>query len=284
MAEVTLPEAAPPLHLSWSRIRNHMECKRKGALTSAGMKSPVADARNYFQGNVADRTMGDWLSLPEQVPGWMATHVDEILDREEAAVRETGDGVVKWRHRGDKVQVRAWCRECVIRLEPILLELIVPHDFEPHSRFSVPLTIPGPGGEPRVILLRGEMDLRTWRLAQDEVKLPLSVDDLKATEDTSYWRKVVGQLLFYEIATWGMTGHWPEVSRLIQPMCPDPVLPFYFTPDHRREMFKTICDVANDIWRGDLPPKADSVGCDRCAVKAMCPKFAHARGRVPAGR
>lgn len=272
--------AAPPLKLSWSRIRNHVECQRKGALISAGMKSPVADVRNYFQGNVTDRCMGDWLSLEKQEPGWMAAHVDEILDREEANVRETGDGVVKWRHREDKAQVRAWCRECVTRLEPILFELIIPHLFEPHSRFEVPLTIPGPGGEPRKILLRGETDLRTWR----SEKVPLSVDDLKATENTAYWRQVTGQLMFYEIATWGMTGQWPEVSRLIQPMCQERVLTFYFSAEHRREMFVTICRVANDIWRGELPPKADSVGCDRCAAKAMCPKYAHGRGRVAAGR
>ena len=78
----------------------------------------------------------------------------------------------------------------------------------------------------------------------------------------------------------GMTGHWPEVSRLFQPMCPEPVLPFYFTAEHRREMFVTICQVAADIWAGNLAPKTDSAGCDRCAVHHSCPKFATGRGRV----
>ena len=78
-----------------------------------------------------------------------------------------------------------------------------------------------------------------------------------------------------------MTGAWPEVSGLIQPMCPEQVLRFYFTPEHRREMFVTICQVAADIWAGNLPPKADNHGCDWCAVKAACPKYAHGRGRVP---
>ena len=266
-----------PLKLSWSRIRQHSECRAKGALTAAGMKSPVADVRVFFPGTVADRAAGDWLSLEVQEPGWMAAHVDEILDREEASARETGDGVVKWRNPGDKARVRAWCRECVTRLEPVLFELVIPYKYEPHVRFKVPLTIPGPGGQPREILLAGEMDFLTWRPG----KVPLAVDDLKATQDTSYWRKVTGQLLFYEIAVWGMTGHWPEVSRLFQPMCPEPVLRFYFTADHRREMFRTICQVAADIWAGNLPPKADNHGCDWCAVKAACPKYAHGRGRVP---
>ena len=90
--------------------------------------------------------MGDWLSLDGLQPGWMAAHVDEILDREEASARETGDGVVKWRTPGDKARVCAWCKELVTRLEPILYELVIPYVHEPHSRFKVPLTIPGPGG------------------------------------------------------------------------------------------------------------------------------------------
>jgi len=215
-------ESLPPdtLRLSWSRIRQYRECKAKAGLLSRGLKSPVADARNWFPGTVADRCMGDWLDLDDPQPGWMAAHVDEILDREEVVRKETGDGVVKWRDRGDKDRVRAWCKDCVTRLEPILAERILPYAYEPHSRFKVPLTIPGPGGTPRTLLLTGETDLRTWHAD----KRPRSIDDLKATEDTGYWRKVTGQLVFYEIATWGMTGHWPDVSTLIQPMCPEPVL------------------------------------------------------------
>lgn len=256
-----------------------MECRFKGKALAEGRKSPVAEYRVFFKGTATDRCMDAFLGLEKPQPGWMAAHMDEIFDREEVVVKETGDGVVRWRSNQERDQARAWCRECVTRLEPILFDLILPHAYEPHARFKVPLTIPGPDGQPRQILLTGETDLRTWR----EPGVPLSVDDLKATEDPGYWRKVTGQLLFYEIATWGMTGRWPEVSRLLQPMCAEPVLPFYFTADHRREMFKTICDVANDIWRDNLPPKKDSAGCSQCAVKHCCPKFSHGRGRVRVG-
>ena len=114
--------------------------------------------------------------------------------------------------------------------------------------------------------------------------MPASPWDLKGTEDASYWRKVTGQLLFYEIALRLMTGEWPKVSGLIQPMCPDPVLTFCFTEDDRREMLGTICRVAEDIWRGELPPKSGNAGCSQCEVSAACPKFAHGRGRVPSSR
>jgi hypothetical protein len=254
-----------------------MECRRKGALVSAGLSSPVQDKRNFFPGTVVDITMGRWLDLDSPERGWMATHVDEILDKAEVDGRESGDGIVKWRDGGDKTKVRVWCKELVTRLEPLLEEHVLPFDYEPHNRFKVPLTIPGPGGEPRQILLTGETDLRTWH----PDKRPRSILDLKGTENSSYWRTTYPQLIFYEIATWGMTGHWPEFSGLIQPMCPEPYLPFYFTADQRREMFVTICAVANDVWTENLPPKADSTGCNRCPVKSACPKFAHGRGRVP---
>lgn len=268
----------PPLRLSWSRIRNHMECRAKGALISAGRKSPVTDIRNYFRGSAVDLCMRRWLEMDDPPPGWMAAHMDEILDCAETDARESGDGVVKWRDAGDKPQARAWCKDLVTRLEPILYELVIPYEYEVAVRFKVPLTIPGLNGEPRKILLAGEMDLLTWRAP----KTPLAVRDLKATEDTSYWRKVSGQLVFYEIAVFGMTGKWPEVSSLIQPMCPDQVPEFRFGDEERRQMFVTICNVAADIWAKNLPPKADAAGCDRCPVKPACPKFAVGRGRVPA--
>jgi PD-(D/E)XK nuclease superfamily len=221
--------------------------------------------------------MRQWLALDDPPPGWMAANVDVILDRAEADARESGDGVVKWRDAGDKAMIREWCRECVTRLEPILYELVIPHEYESAVRFTVPLTIPGLDGAPRQVQLAGEMDLRTWRPG----KVPLSVDDLKATEDTSYWRKTSGQLVFYEIACYGMTGRWPEVSRLIQPMCPEQVISFSFTAEDRRQMFVTICSVAADIWSKNLPPKSSSAGCDRCPVRHGCVKFSHGRGRVP---
>ncbi len=224
--------------------------------------------------------MRHWLEQEHPEPGWMAANVDEILEKAEVDGRESGDGIVKWRDPGDKGRVRVWCRELVTRLEPILFDLVIPFEYQPALRFEVPLTIPGPDGVPREIRLRGEMDLFT----RDRGTQATSVMDLKGTEDTSYWRKVTGQLVFYEIAAKIMTGSWPEVSRLIQPMCPEPVLPFYFSEDDRREMLVTICDVAADIWRGELPPKADNAGCNQCACKAACPKFAHGRGRVPVGR
>ena len=100
------------------------------------MKSPVTDTRNFFHGNVVDLAMRRWLSQDDPQAGWMAAHVDELLEEAETVSRETGDGVIKWRDLGDKERVRLWCQELVVRLEPILFDLIIPYEYQPALRFE----------------------------------------------------------------------------------------------------------------------------------------------------
>jgi hypothetical protein len=281
--------AAPPaivngkqLRLSWSRLRSHEECRAQGALQALGHRSPVADIRGYFHGTVVDRAMGKWLSMDSPPAGWMAEHVAEILEAEEITARETDDGIVKWKSVTDKAEVKEYCRELCTRLEVILTKLCLPHEWEPHVRFSVPLEVPYLDGELRQIMLVGEMDLlvRQARPAGADPAAPREVGifDLKATKDNSYWRKVEGQMAVYDVAWWGMTGQFPVISALIQPMCDTQVLPFRFTEQTRRELFTRICRVSMDIFRNDLSPKAGSSGCEYCPVRHACPKFA-----VPGG-
>lgn len=270
-----------PLRLSWSRIRNHTECPQKGALLSAGKKSPAADIRNFFLGTVVDRCMRDWLSSDTPEPGGMVAMVDELLDKSEKEARETGDGIVKWRHPRDKEESRAWCRELVTRLEPALQRYVLPFAWEPALWFSVPLSIPYLDGSLREIFLIGEMDILVRDGAGKHV-----VWDLKGTSDDSYWRKVVGQLVFYDIAVALMFGDWTVFSGLIQPMCKEQTLRWSFTEDQRREMFTRIVAVATDIWRGDLALAPTTSGCDRCPVKHACSRFQApaGRGRAPLAR
>lgn len=262
------------LKLSWSRLRTHNECAVKGQLLADRYKSPLTNSRPYFHGTVVDQAMRQWLSQDQPEPGWMAAHINQILEEAEAEGRATGDGVVRWKSRTDKQELAEFCRTLVIRLESILTELALPYDWDPARRFSVPITIPYLDGSPAKVRLVGEIDLLAPSVH------PIGVWDLKATQNDQYWRKVTGQLLFYEIAIWGMTGQWPAVSGLIQPMCDEPVLRFYFTEQHRREMFARICSTALEIWGGNLRPKADSEGCEWCEVRQACPKYKVVNGRA----
>lgn len=261
-----------PLRLSWTRLRSHLECPAKGQLIAEGHKAKASDVRMFFHGTVVDSAMRQWLSQDKPEPGWMSARVDEILDEEEVKARTTGDGVVKWRHLQDKEEVRQFCREAVTRLEKLLTVLCLPYDWQPAPRFTVQLTIPYLDGTPKVIELTGEIDLLVLKDGR------LFVYDLKATRDNSYWRKVVGQLVFYEIAMRIMKGEWPLASALIQPMCDQQVVPFQFDEEQRRDMMTRIVSTATDIWRGNTLPKASSEGCRDCFVRHACPKY-----HVPGG-
>jgi hypothetical protein len=220
---------------------------------------------------VVDLAMRRWLNQDQPEPGWMLAHVDALLDEAEEQAKATGDGVVKWKHPKDQAEVREFCRELVTRLEVILAERCLPFDWQEAVRFSVPVTIPDLASQPREILLVGEIDLLVRPAG-------VGIWDLKGTKDDSYWRKVVGQLLFYEIAWVAKTGEWPEVSGLIQPMCKQPVLEFHFSDDERRQMMSRIVAAARDIWSGNMPPKESPEGCNYCPVQHACPKYKVAGG------
>jgi len=268
--------AAREVKISWSMLRVHEECTEKAYLRSRGMKSPVTDIRPYFRGTVVDRCMRDWLCAEDQEPGGMAAMVDEVLDREEESARESGDGVVRWKSPADRDESRAWCRELVTRLEPILRRCVLPFDYEPALRFSVPLRVPYLDDSPQRVWLRGEMDL----LVRDS-QARHAVWDLKATENTDYWRKCVGQLVFYDIVVRVMTGAHPVGCGLIQPMCPEQVLPFVFTQQQRSEVVQRILGYCRSVWRGEHRPKEGTAGCSFCEVRHACPRYAgQGRGRV----
>lgn len=255
------------LRLSWSRLRLHGECPAKGDLMRAH-KSPVQDVRNFFHGNVVDLAMRRWLSQEEPEPGWMAAQVDAIFEESAEIAKSTGDGVVHWKSATDKADTRAFCRELVARLEPILVRYALPFEWQEAKRFSVPIAVPYLDGRLREIILVGEIDL----LVRD-CEGRIAVWDLKATRDNGYYRKVLGQLAFYALAVRAMTGQFPVMTGLIQPMCDQRVLPVTVDHDAVAQMAGRITKTAQDIWAGRLAPKEDNVGCAYCPVKHACPKF-----------
>jgi PD-(D/E)XK nuclease superfamily len=245
----------------------------KASLKAEGKRSKVTDIRVFFPGTVADRVMRRWLAQDKNEPGEMAAMVDEVMDEEEAIAAQTGDGIVRWRGPSDRAEVRAFCRELAGKLEGILADLVIPFDCETAWRFRVPLTIPYLDGTPQRIWLAGETDLL---LSCDR---HYAVYDLKATRDNSYWRKNVGQLLFYELAVRVDRGAWPDVSGLIQPMCSDPVLRFSFTDSDRQALLSAVSGYCLDVWRRDRRMTDDLHLCSRCDVPHACPKYL-----VPGGR
>lgn len=258
-------------------LRTHEECHQKAYLKRSGARNPATDIRGYFPGTVVDRVMREWLDNHERAPGGMAARVPEILEREEVVARETGDGIVRWKGQNDKLQVIRDCIECVTRLEPILNRLVLPHEFEPAKRFSVPLTVPGPYEEPVTIVLNGEMDLLTR-----EAGANWCVYDLKMTRDEGYWRKTVMQLVFYDLAVRAGFGKYSSRLALIQPMCKQQLV-FLDTAELeslRNQMVARIISMIHDRVIGYVEPKATTENCAYCEVRHACIRFRPVGGRM----
>ncbi len=265
--------SSEPLRISWSSLRTHTECKQRGYLFRQHKQNAAKDIRPFFHGTVVDRIMRDWLSLPEQAPGQMVQMVDDYMESCEKDALETEDGVVRWKNASDRKNVRAFCVELVTKLEPILYKLVLPFDYEPAKRFSAPVQIPGLSGEPTYVLLIGEMDLLP-RNSRNQ----WAIWDLKATRDNGYWRKTLGQLVFYDLSLAAMFDDYATYVGLIQPMCTQAVLPFEFTDEDRRQMWSRIVRFANDMWQNDFEPNSDTKDCNYCAVKHACSKFQPVKG------
>jgi len=253
--------------ISWSSLRMYEECKQFGYLMSQRRKSPITDVRNFFHGNVVDRIMRNWLDNPE--PGVMPSMVDEYMEKCEQEAKDREDGRIKWKHRNDREDVRNYCVELVTRLEPILMEEVIPYEYEPAKRFAVATNATSIDGEPYRLILKGEFDL----LVRNQDTGRFRVWDLKATKDNNYWRKTLGQLVFYDLAVFAMFGSFPEKSGLIQPMCDEQAKVFAHTNEDRAQLWSRIMRVMESQWKGDYAPKESNTGCSYCVVRHGCPKF-----------
>ncbi len=256
------------LRLSWSQMRNHEECKQKSYLLRTGKKPKTTNIRSYFHGMVVDRIMRDWLDDPHRSPGAMADMVAASLKTVEQEAKETGDGIVRWKDAQDRRDVAVFCVELCRKLEPILNALVLPYRHQSATRFSVPLRIPDLNNEITEILLVGETDLVVHHPAG------LQVWDLKGTKDGQYWRKVLGQLYFYDIAMLALHGKRTERVGLIQPMCDVQIMEWTVSDQDRATMFSRIVGMAHDIWREERTCKETTAGCSWCDVRHACPRFA----------
>ncbi len=262
------------LKISWSQLRAHSECKQKAFLYREGHRGPGQDLRGYYHGMVVDTAMRAWLADPDRHPGQMADRIDAVIDQGIADARAAGDGVVRWKSATDRHDMRDFCVELVTRLEPMLERFVLPYPYDCAYRFSVDATVPYLDGTPTVITLVGEMDLFVHP-GDTHV-----IWDLKGTKDNAYWRKVIGQLVFYDIAALSLTGQPPHYVGLIQPMCEQRTLTFTVSDDDRRVMWARVLSVANDRWHQDHACKTDTTNCTWCDVKHACARYQPTGGTV----
>lgn len=257
------------IRLSWSQLRNADECKQKRYLTVQGTRKEARDQRLFLPGNVTDRVVRAWLKNDPknhigEMPGMVSATLDSIRDE----ILEKGERVAWKRDVDDRKKIEADCIEAVTNIEPTLLQHVVPFEYEADFRFDAPLLLPrGQGKE--LIYLIGYMDII---VRNDDGQI--RVFDVKHTRDTSYWRKTVGQLTFYDLASQLLFKTKTSETALLQPLCAKRVYPYVVTDDLRAQMYQRIVRVANDIWNNDNTPNVSNEFCGQCEVRNACPKFA----------
>lgn len=253
------------LRVSWSSLRNYEECKERSYLHRQGKRAKVSNIRNFFAGMCVDSIMRDWLDNPLLRETDPAQLVRVAMDSMEDSERGKGN-MVRWRDAADRQTVADFCTELVTRMNPILAQHVLPYPYEHGKWFKVPLDIFDQHGVLRPILLTGEMDL----LVDNGGPV---VWDLKGTADDQYWRKVVAQLTFYDLAVWISSQRKTRFVGLIQPMCTERIKAFEVTDDARRDLMIRIQRYAHDAWAGERGCTEDTSKCHWCDVKHACTRF-----------
>jgi hypothetical protein len=266
------------LSVSWSKLKTWEHCKQKAWLQGNGFKSPTANTRVFFRGTVTDRILRTWLQDENRQPDQMAGMVSEYVDLCEQEHKDQGTGIVRWKSPTDKQESIEWCRDLLVKIEPLVNEMVVPHlphvYADKHLRGKV--TIPDLEGNPKDIMMIGILDIL--------IDSPdfLAVYDLKATSDESYWKKTIMQLVFYSIMMEAAGYRTPDATALIQPMCKEQIKPIYITEQHKIALMQKIVAYAHSVWAADFAPKESDAGClSWCEVAHACVKFKkNADGRL----
>lgn len=255
------------IKISWSSLRTHETCRQRGYLQRQGKRGSLSDQRIFFPGNVTDRIVRYWLendplSHMGEMPDMVATFIDKTKIEMEA------EGPMRWRNPTDRSDVHRGVEDALRKIEPSLLERVVPYRYTPDFSFDAPLSLPHPAGGQEQVRIIGRMDI----LVQDD-KDQFWVYDVKHTTDDSYWKKTVAQLTFYDLSVRMLFGKKTTGVALLQPLCRERVKEFVISDDWRRQMLQRISAMAGDIWRGDNSPRRDFDECHFCNVKHACRKF-----------
>lgn len=270
------PNTDRVLSVSWSRLRTWEECRQKAHLQFLGKKNPSSNIRPFWGGTLADRVFRQWLTQENPETGQMVGMLREKADFYEAEAREAGDGIVKWKDSSDKARLLTWTSELLERLEILAQQLILPFDYKADYHFKAPITIPYLDGSNAEIFLIGAIDV----LVTDPETSHMHVWDLKATENNSYWRKTIGQLVFYDLGIVATVGRYPTVTGLLQPMCKQQVIEAGIQDEHRSQLMQNIVKYAHSVWEEDFRPKDSNTGCSFCPYKHACVKYK----KIPGGR
>jgi hypothetical protein len=254
------------LMISWSGLKRYEECQQRHKLTISG-KSEVTDGRIFLPGTIADRIMRAWLESTDPQPGEMVKMVPKVFEK---YAYDDPQYSIRWRSPDDPALVQNMIRRALKVLEPLLLEHVIPFGYAPELSFRVTIMIPWLDGRLVPIDLVGGIDIVVLRGTS------YGIWDLKMTQSEDYWRKVLGQLIFYSIALSHLVGdaEQPRTAGLITPLLKSPKQVIDISQEQRDVMMQRIIRMATSMWQKRWEVREDNSICSRCDVKRSCPKFA----------
>lgn len=271
MSEVC-DDAPRRIDLSWSKLKNYEACRQRTKLLIEKKKSPITDGRNFLPGTLADRCMRRWLEEGKLDAGGMLTFLAEEWEKHTGKESEYQ---IRWRGdpRSDQRTVLTTVKASLERLEPVLMEKVVPYPYKPEHRFKSVLGVPGLDGKTVNITLLGAVDVGVMFGQNEDGSGQYGLYDLKITENESYIRSTLAQLTFYDLAFWGWTGVKPVEHEFWAPMLPNVRIPTIVTDVERKQMLSRIVNYCHNVWAGNWQLTSNVNECYNCPVKHACPRW-----------
>lgn len=259
-----------PVTISWSGLKRWENCPQHQLRVILHQTEKQEKGRIFLPGTVCDLVQRRWLDSDNPQPGEMEQFVEDVFKE----TVEKGESKIKW--KGNPVEdmnaVKAFCRKTVTRLEPWLMEHVLPYDYQPEVKFRAHMEVPslceGMTGPVKMI---GGIDIL---VRDDQGKFRLY--DLKVTQNPDYIRSTLAQLIFYDIA-WGVIqGDFYHANEwgFVTPALDDQIMiPITVDREDRQVMLSRIIKYSQGVWRDNWAPKADDAGCNWCEAKGFCDKF-----------
>lgn len=267
----SVPSESPPdpVTISWSGLKRWENCPQHQLRVIRREVERSNKGRIFLPGTITDLVQRRWLDSDDPQPGQMADMVDQIFSE----VLEERESVIKWRGNPlqDQQDVKNYCRETVINLEPWLIANVLPYDYQPEVKFRSYMQVPYICDDRfGIVKMIGGIDIV---VRDDQGKFRLY--DLKTTKDAGYIRSTLAQLIFYDLA-WGVIqGDFQHAVEwgFVTPALEEKYIPITVSSDDRRAMLSRIIKYAQGVWQDNWAPKSDDTGCNWCEARGTCEKF-----------
>lgn len=263
------------MRISWSGLLRWEKCHRMDSLIRAGADQKDVDKRNFLTGNIVDNTMRKWLDQDNPVPGTLVGMADEKFHE-----LTTNGELIRWKgsEAADRAKVLNDAKEALTRLEPWLIENILPHAYQPEARGWAQIQVPDRSGNLVDVELFYAIDILVKRLPNGKYW----IIDLKTTRNKNYIRgETMAQLPYYALvisAAFGIPLDQIEEVSFLTPLTEQMLTSMVPTEEDYRYLLQRITSYVHGVLAMDWTMRdyRDSVCQWECSVSKSCP-----RGKTP---